>query len=389
MRVLIAEDDAVSRHVLSATVEQLGHEWVAASNGLEAWEAFGAGEFEIVLTDWMMPALDGADLCRRIRAHEGERYPYIIFLTGLGGSDHVLEGMEAGADDYLVKPVDRRELEARFVAARRVTGLHRAIADRERRLEQMNSEVERTRRLESLNQLAGGIAHDFNNSLAVILSYVAYVSSQLADSELKEEIEEIRKAAEHSAALTHQLLVFTRRTAVDVERIDVGALVADMEDALDRSVGKGVRVETGAEPTPTVEADRRQLERAILDLAANGSEAMRDGGGTLRVTVDTVTGGDPDGGAPASLSPRPYVRLSVADEGCGMEPDVAARAFDPFFTTKPAHEGAGLGLAAVHGTVAAARGHVDLVSVPGESTRVSIYLPASASPGSTEMAARS
>ena len=193
-------------------------------------------------------------------------------------------------------------------------------------------------------------------------------------------MEEIRKAAEHSAALTHQLLVFTRRRAVDLELVDIGALVADLEPTLVNAAGEDVRVETRANPTPAVEADRMQLERVILDLAANGSDAMRDGGGTLRVTVENVDGADPGGDAPAGLSSRPYVRLCVADEGCGMESSVAARAFDPFFTTKPAHEGAGLGLATVPGTVAAAGGHVDLVSVPGESTRVSVYLPAAVEP---------
>ena len=165
MRVLIVEDDAVSRTVLGAKVERLGHEWEAVGDGLEAWTAFQTGSFEVVLTDWMMPALDGVELCRRIRAREAEGYTYVIFLTAFGGDRHVLEGMKAGADDYLVKPVASQQLEARFVAAQRVTALHQAIAEREHRLERMNRAVERTRRLESMNQLAGGIAHDFNNSL--------------------------------------------------------------------------------------------------------------------------------------------------------------------------------------------------------------------------------
>ena len=156
MRVLIAEDDAVSRMILKRAVERLGHECTAASDGLEAWEAFVASpDVDVVISDWMMPGLDGPALCEKIRGYEGKRdgYPFFIFLTALGDKDHLLEGMQAGADDYLSKPLDREELGARLLAATRVTGLHRQLNSQKRELERLNFELFKQARRDPLTKL--------------------------------------------------------------------------------------------------------------------------------------------------------------------------------------------------------------------------------------------
>lgn len=128
MRVLIAEDDPVSRRILAATLERLGHEVAVAVDGEEAWEHQLAAPATVVITDWMMPRLDGLELARRIRAAGGQdRYTWIIMLTALSGRAHYLDGMEAGADDFVTKPVDAHELRARLRVAERVLGLHRAV----------------------------------------------------------------------------------------------------------------------------------------------------------------------------------------------------------------------------------------------------------------------
>src|SRR3954454_21738670 len=135
MRILLAEDSAPSRYVLRRAVESLGHECVVAEDGLAAWEAFQRVDPEVVISDWLMPGIDGDELCRRIRANPDAPYSYFIMLTGLEDKGHVLEGMQAGADEYLSKPLDPHDLEMRLVAAARVTGLHRRLRAQQQEIE--------------------------------------------------------------------------------------------------------------------------------------------------------------------------------------------------------------------------------------------------------------
>jgi diguanylate cyclase (GGDEF)-like protein len=128
MRILVVDDEPLSRHVLQATVEQLGHEWTAAENGQAAWQCYNQDSPEVLITDLLMPEVDGLELCRRIRADAGAGYTYIILVTALSDRRDGARGMEAGADDYLIKPVDLFDLQMRLIAAQRVTDLHAQLA---------------------------------------------------------------------------------------------------------------------------------------------------------------------------------------------------------------------------------------------------------------------
>jgi phosphoserine phosphatase RsbU/P len=127
MRILAVEDDALPRRILAGVLESLGHQVVLAVDGEEGWQRFQAESVDAVITDWMMPRLDGLELTRRIRTHPRERYVYILLLTSLAGRDRYLDGMQAGADDFLCKPVDREELHARLRVADRILGLQREV----------------------------------------------------------------------------------------------------------------------------------------------------------------------------------------------------------------------------------------------------------------------
>jgi diguanylate cyclase (GGDEF)-like protein len=148
MRVLIAEDDAVSRLVLQRAVLACGHDCLVAEDGLAAWALYEreAGAIDVVISDWMMPGLDGPELCRRVRAHPREGYTYFVLLTSRGAREHMVAGLQAGADDYLTKPLDRDELHARLIAAERVTSLYR-------QLERLNRELAVQARTDPLTQL--------------------------------------------------------------------------------------------------------------------------------------------------------------------------------------------------------------------------------------------
>lgn len=127
LRVLVADDDPSCRLVLRAAVEKLGHECRVASDGDEAWRLFQEAQPDVLITDWMMPGLNGPELCRRARQHAGDGYTYVILATALGDHENVLEGMEAGADDYLTKPISPFDVRARLVSAKRVTELHKEL----------------------------------------------------------------------------------------------------------------------------------------------------------------------------------------------------------------------------------------------------------------------
>lgn len=154
MRILIAEDDGASRLILEAALARLGHEVAAAAEGARAWEMFRQRPFEVVISDRSMPGLDGVELCRRVRADDSRPYAYFMFLTAATDKGRIVEGMEAGADDYLLKPFDPDQLAARLIAAERVTSLYRALDERQRELEILNRRLHDQARIDPLTGLA-------------------------------------------------------------------------------------------------------------------------------------------------------------------------------------------------------------------------------------------
>jgi two-component system cell cycle response regulator len=154
LRILVAEDDTVSRTILAKAVEKFGHECLVVEDGEKAWELFqSTPEVDVVISDWMMPGIDGPELCRRVRAINSGWYTFFIFLTALGDKQHLLEGMQAGADDYLTKPLDREQLQVRLIAASRVNSLHRQLNEQKDELEKLNRELFAMSRRDPLTRL--------------------------------------------------------------------------------------------------------------------------------------------------------------------------------------------------------------------------------------------
>ena len=153
MNILFADDDATTRLIVQMTLRNLGHECHTVGDGAQAWDAFESRQPDVVISDWLMPGLTGLELCRNVRAHTGS-YTYFIMVTGQGGLEQVLEGMSAGADDYLVKPLDVEDLQARLIAAARVTSLHHQLADQRTELERLNRRLADTNEdLRAIDQL--------------------------------------------------------------------------------------------------------------------------------------------------------------------------------------------------------------------------------------------
>jgi two-component system, cell cycle sensor histidine kinase and response regulator CckA len=242
--------------------------------------------------------------------------------------------------------------------------------------EQLQLRLQQSQRLETVGQLAGGIAHDFNNLLAVILNYADFLKADLPEGHAaRDDVDEIHRAAERAAALTRQLLLFSRREVARPKVLDMNDVVRVAHNLLGRTIGEHIELRTVlADDLWNVRIDEGQLEQVLVNLVVNARDAMPQGG-TLTVETENVTLDEASSGPWGAVAPGRYARICVTDTGVGMPREVIERAFEPFFTTKPMGQGTGLGLAMTYGIVEQARGHVLIYSEVGHGTAVKVYLP--------------
>lgn len=266
----------------------------------------------------------------------------------------------------------RGEIEKVVIVSRDITERKRA----EERLLRQEEQLRQAQKMEAVGRLSGGIAHDFNNLLAVIIGYSESIEQSLGPNEpLHKSAEEIRKAGERAASLTHQLLAFSRQQVLQPRILDLNVVVSEMGTMLRRLIGVHIDLSTSLVPQlGRVKADQSQIEQVIVNLVVNARDAMPEGGNLLIETSNLDVERDLGSSFPF-LQPGPYVLLTVKDTGVGMDQNTQRHIFEPFFTTKGPGKGTGLGLATVYGVVKQSGGGVAVDSEPGKGSTFRIYLP--------------
>jgi two-component system cell cycle sensor histidine kinase/response regulator CckA len=240
----------------------------------------------------------------------------------------------------------------------------------------LEAQYQQAQKMEAIGRLAGGVAHDFNNLLTVILGYSQLLLRSLPiDDVSRADVTEIQKAGASAAALTRQLLSFSRKEIIEPTLVDLNTIIADLRDMLGRLLGEDLSVTLRLAPSlAAVRADRGQMEQVVMNLVVNARDAMPEGG---LVTIETANI-DLDSHyarTHLSISPGAYVVLTVTDSGTGMSAEVQSHLFEPFFTTKERGKGTGLGLATIHGIVTQAGGAVNVYSEVGRGSSFKVYLP--------------
>ncbi|HEY2592627.1 MAG TPA: ATP-binding protein, partial [Chloroflexota bacterium] len=286
-----------------------------------------------------------------------------------------------------------RQYEARaYLEAQRDAAeeLERLVSERTLALEQANAELRaeserreraqaallQAQKIETIGQLVGGVAHDFNNLLMAIIGNLDLLAKTARnDPKQARLLNGAMEGARRGAALTQRLLAFARKQELQSRPTDVRALLEDLRELIERSVGPLIELEiTASGPTPPVNIDPNQLEMAVLNLAVNARDAMPSGG-VVTIALDDVFA---RAGEELGLAPGRYVRLSIQDTGEGMDPATLERAVEPFFSTKGIGKGTGLGLSMVHGLASQSGGALRLESELGVGTRADLWLPVAA-----------
>jgi signal transduction histidine kinase len=393
VKILIADDDSVSRHFLQYYLEKWGYEVTAAQDGAEAWRLFEASFFPMVITDWMMPELDGAALLRRIRASQRPGYVYAILLSARSQKEDLVEGMEAGADDFLTKPFDRDELRVRLRAGERIIRL-------EHHLRETQAALIQNEQLASVGRLAAGVAHEINNPISFVVNNIAVLRRDVQTAlkmldaygegredlsrvkpdlaalvaRLEEEMdlayvrENLSRVFDSTAeglrrirAIVQNLRDFARLDEAQFKDVDLGSALESTLSSLRHEVDeKALRVTTRFQQTPSVACHPAKINQMFFNILLNAIQASaRDG--LLEVRTR------PDG--------ESTVLVEIEDHGCGISPEHLPHIFEPFFTTKPVGCGTGLGLSVSYGIVRDHGGSIEVESRAGQGSLFRIKLP--------------
>ncbi len=399
MKILIVEDDPVSQRLLEKIVRREGYDTILANNGKGAWEIVKKEKVALVITDWMMPKMDGLKLCREIRQANLPRYVYIILLTAKDQAEDAVAALDAGADDYMRKPFNPDELKARILAGKRILEL-------EDNQKNANAQLLQSEKMASVGQLASGVAHEINNPTGFVSSNLKTLTDYQNDlnnlirlyrklvTDLKEaNLENLSSAMEKQL---EQIASLEDEADIDFILEDIMDLISDCKEGTER-IKKIVLdlkdfahpgedkiqptdINNGIETTlnvvwnelkykatvnkklgklPMVKCYAQQLNQVFMNLFINAAQAIEKQG---EISISTWA----DNG---------FVIIKIGDTGSGIDKKNLGRIFDPFFTTKDVGRGTGLGLNVAYNIIKKHNGTIDVKSQVGKGTVFKIRMP--------------
>ena len=402
MTIVLVDDDPFNLDLLEAVLEPLAVPLVRFEDPCAALAAMQSLRPVLIITDHLMPRLQGVELIARLRATPAVADVPVLMLTGADELAVRVAAFDVGATDFATRPIDPTELLARARALSRLGAAQAemkrqavllagevrvataTLAVQQEQQDRLSQQLRAAEHFEGIAELASGIAHDINNLLTVISGGAESIAARHPDDvTVAEETRAILEAVERGATLTRQVLAYSRRQALRPVVFDAAREIEQNRLMLVHVAGSGATLTLDLPADlATIAADRTQFLTGLINLVANARDACpRDAQIVVRVsTLPRMPGG--------TEVPGPVVRIEVADNGSGMTSAVAARATDPFFTTKPRGEGTGLGLSMVHGFVHQSGGTLRLSSTPGAGTTVQMLFPLATAPLTAEAGPR-
>jgi signal transduction histidine kinase len=398
-RILLVDDSPAYRRVIQ-TMLGPRYEFAQAETAEEALAGVDAFQPDLIISDLIMPGIDGFELCRRLRERPGLGNVPIIMLTSKTGDDSRIAGLEVGADDYLFKPIRQRELSARVTSLLRLRRATLELEAANASLKKAQAELVRSEKLASLGQLVAGIAHELNNPLNYIYGNTEFLSEyvttfvELLDrvegeldltppqvarleewkrerdfdfvrADLGKLLEGVRLGAERAAEIVRGLRAFARvGSSAELGPADLGETVGIALTVLRHELRDRVRVHRAGGPLPLVRCDASRISQVLVNLCLNAIQAMK-GEGDLYIELG---------------SDEQHVRVAIRDTGGGIPAAVREKIFDPFFTTKPVGQGTGLGLSISYGIVEQHGGRIEVASVEGQGATFTVVLPRAGPP---------
>lgn len=340
--VLIAEDNPVSRLFLEKTISQVGYKVTSVKNGVQAVAAFQERFFPILVTDWMMPEMDGPELCRTIREADLPGYVYILLLTARQASGDIVAGFESGADDFLKKPFQQPELKARLATGVRILNLERNLKNTLQDLETTRDMLVQSEKLAAIGQLAAGLAHEILNPTNIVSMRLHLLKmTEKLSQHGREAIGICKEQLERIVNITRSLGRFSRKPCKSVVKTDINHLVSHILHLLGPQLNfENINTSIGLSNTlPRIPLDREMFEEVALNIIANAVSAM-SGRPEKKLIIETDL---PD--------PGDYIRIRIADNGPGIAKEALTKVFDPYYSTKSADKGTGLGLFLSYGII--------------------------------------
>jgi signal transduction histidine kinase len=362
MRVLIAEDNNVSRLILKTVLQKGGHQIFEADNGFTAWEVFQSNEVDVIISDRMMPGIDGIELCKRVRSLPRTIYTYFIFLTSMDNKSQLLDGINAGADDYLTKPLDIEELKIRLHVAARITELHRKLAEQAEELKRLN---------QLKNEFVSIVSHEFRTPLSSILFSAQYLqryeTTASADKKLKHKVR-IEDSVKSMIELLDEVLLVGKAEAGKLdflpEPMDLSEYCRDLIEEFQERAGAKYSLQLELKHAVNYtdfSGDKKLLHHILGNLLSNAIKYTPQAG---KVTLALYYQSD-------------NVVLKVIDQGIGIPEADQMRMFESFHRAKNVGNisGTGLGLSIVKRCVDLHQGSITLESQVGVGTTFILTLP--------------